>query len=473
MVLKPEKEKEAEAIFRKWGLDFAVVGETTPTQALHRAPRRRGDGRPADQGARRPGAGIQPAFRQRAPKLPVIDAGDVEAADAASPTRWRSCSPRRTCAPSAGCGSNTTTSSSATPCSGRAATPRWCASRTGRRALALTTDVTPRYCEADPFEGGKQAVAECWRNLTAVGAQAAGASPTISISAIRERPEIMGQFVGCVRGIGEACKALDFPVVSGNVSLYNETNGRAILPTPTIGGVGLIDDFTKSATLAFKRDGETILLVGETHGLARPVDLSARDCAAARRARRRRSICIEERENGDFVRALILDGTATAVHDLSDGGLAGRARRDGDGLRHRRQARRGRRRYPGACASGSARTRRAMSSRCRRRRSTPSLARAQDGQRAGVGDRHDRRRRVGACRASAALLVTILRERFEGWLPAYMAGELAEPLGRSGHRPADGDGCRRNRAADQGGHPGRRRSRSAILPATATTMPRR
>ena len=103
----------------------------------------------------------------------------------------------------------------------------------------------------------------------------------------------MGQFVGCIRGIGEACKALDFPVVSGNVSLYNETNGRAILPTPTIGGVGVLDDFTKSATLAFKAAGEAILLIGETHGLARPVALSARDLrarggrAAAGRSRRR------------------------------------------------------------------------------------------------------------------------------------------------------------------------------------------
>ena len=130
----------------------------------------------------------------------------------------------------------------------------------------------------------------------------------------------MGQLVGCIRGIGEACRALDFPVVSGNVSLYNETNGRAILPTPSIGGVGLIDDFTKSATLAFKAAGEAILLVGEAsgwlgqslylreicgreEGAPPPVDLAA------------------ERRNGDFVRALIGEGLASAVHDVSDGGL--------------------------------------------------------------------------------------------------------------------------------------------------------
>ena len=117
----------------------------------------------------------------------------------------------------------------------------------GPKGLALTTDVTPRYCEADPFEGGKQAVAEAWRNLTAVGAKPLALTDNLNFGN-PERPEIMGQLVGCIRGIAEACKALDFPVVSGNVSLYNETNGRAILPTPTIGGVGLLDDFTKSAT---------------------------------------------------------------------------------------------------------------------------------------------------------------------------------------------------------------------------------
>jgi phosphoribosylformylglycinamidine synthase len=113
----------------------------------------------------------------------------------------------------------------------------------GPRALALTTDVTPRYCEADPVEGGKQAVAEAWRNLTAVGARPLAVTDNLNFGN-PERPETMGQLVGCIRGIGEACTALDFPVVSGNVSLYNETNASAILPTPTVGGVGLIEDFT-------------------------------------------------------------------------------------------------------------------------------------------------------------------------------------------------------------------------------------
>ena len=190
----------------------------------------------------------------------------------------------------------------------------------GPKGLALTTDVTPRYCEADPFEGGKQAVAECWRNLTAVGAKPLAVTDNLNFGN-PERPEIMGQFVGCIRGIAEACKALGFPIVSGNVSLYNETNGRAILPTPSIGGVGLLDDFTKSASLAFKREGEAILAVGETTGwLGQSMYL--RELCGREEGAPPPVDLIEERENGDFVRALILDGTATAAHDLSDGGLA-------------------------------------------------------------------------------------------------------------------------------------------------------
>ncbi|MGH6679056.1 MAG: AIR synthase-related protein, partial [Bradyrhizobium sp.] len=130
----------------------------------------------------------------------------------------------------------------------------------------------------------------------------------------------MGQFVGCLNGIAEACRALDFPVVSGNVSLYNETNGRAILPTPSIGGVGLLDDFTKSATLAFKAEGEAILLVGETRGwLGQSVYL--RDICGREEGAPPPVDLAAERRNGEMVRGLIRAGAVTAAHDLSDGGL--------------------------------------------------------------------------------------------------------------------------------------------------------
>jgi phosphoribosylformylglycinamidine synthase len=192
-----------------------------------------------------------------------------------------------------------------------------------RKALALTSDVTPRYVASDPREGGKQAVAEAWRNLTAVGAEPIAITDNLNFGN-PERPEVMASFVAAVEGMAEACRVLDFPVVSGNVSLYNETNGVAIPPTPTVGAVGLIADYGRHAGYGALKAGDTLVLIGETHGelgsslylrevLGRedgappPVDLAL------------------ERRNGEFVRSLIKDGKASAVHDLSDGGLAGAA----------------------------------------------------------------------------------------------------------------------------------------------------
>src|SRR5690606_12064635 len=131
----------------------------------------------------------------------------------------------------------------------------------GLKGIAFTSDVTPRYCAADPFEGGKQAVAETWRNLNAVGAEPLAVTDNLNFGN-PEKPEIMGELVDAIRGIGEACTALAYPVVSGNVSLYNETNGTAIPPTPTIGAVGLIEDINATATIAFKNEGEAIVLLG-------------------------------------------------------------------------------------------------------------------------------------------------------------------------------------------------------------------
>jgi phosphoribosylformylglycinamidine synthase len=189
----------------------------------------------------------------------------------------------------------------------------------GPKALALTVDVTPRYCEADPVEGGRQAVAEAWRNITAVGGKPLALTDNLNFGN-PERPEIMGQLVGALRGIAEACVALEFPIVSGNVSLYNETNGRGILPTPSIGGVGLIDDFVTSATLAFKAENEAILLIGETQGwLGQSVYL--RDVCGREEGAPPPVDLAAERRHGDAVRGMIRGGVASAVHDLSDGGL--------------------------------------------------------------------------------------------------------------------------------------------------------
>src|SRR6266852_1392530 len=187
------------------------------------------------------------------------------------------------------------------------------------KALALTTDCTPRYCFADPVAGGAQAVAESWRNLTAVGALPIAITDNMNFGN-PERPEIMGQFVGCIEGMREACLALDYPVVSGNVSLYNETNGTGILPTPAIGGVGLLADAATSIGLAFKPDSQTIILIGETRGHL-GASLYLREIAGREDGAPPPVDLAAERRNGDFVRAQIQAGRVGACHDLSDGGL--------------------------------------------------------------------------------------------------------------------------------------------------------
>jgi len=190
----------------------------------------------------------------------------------------------------------------------------------GPKGLALTTDATPRYCEADPVEGGKQAVAEAWRNLIAVGARPLALTDNLNFGN-PEKPHAMGQLVGCLQGIGEAARALDFPIVSGNVSLYNETMGAGILPTPAIGGVGLIDDVAKAASIGFKAAGEKILLVGGPGGwLGRSTWL---ETIIGREAGGPPPVdLVAERRHGEFVREHIVAGSFTAVHDISDGGLA-------------------------------------------------------------------------------------------------------------------------------------------------------
>ncbi len=321
MVLRPEKEEEAEAIFIKWGLDFAIVGKTTDDlqfRILHQGGevanlpiKELGDQAPEYD---RPW--VEP--KKRTP-LADTDIPQADIADALlkmlggpdlSSRRWvweqydTLIQGNSMQIPGGDAG--------VVRVEGHAA-----------KALAFSSDVTPRYCEADPYEGGKQAVAECWRNLTATGAEPLAATDNLNFGN-PERPEIMGQLVGAVKGIGEACRALGFPIVSGNVSLYNETNGQGILPTPTIGGVGLIRDWSKMARLGFAGEGDLILLFGapdwwgthlgqsiymrdihgRTDGPPPPVDLA------------------HEKKVGDFVRGLIQEGIATAVHDVSDGGLA-------------------------------------------------------------------------------------------------------------------------------------------------------
>ena len=421
MVLRPEKEAEAEAIFRKWGLDFAVIGRTTPTRRF--VVRHSGDvmvDLPIKE------LGDEAPVYQRpfveTPKRPAIAAASVRAPMPVPDALEKLIGSPDLCAKRWVWEQydHVILGNTVQRPGGDAAVVRVL---DGPKALALTADVTPRYCEADPFEGGKQAVAEAWRNITVVGGKPLAITDNLNFGN-PERPEIMGQLVGCIRGIGEACRVLEFPVVSGNVSLYNETNGRAILPTPTIGAVGLLDDFTRSATLAFKAVDEAILLIGETIGwLGQSLylrDLCVRDDGAPP------PVALEtEKRNGDFVRILIHENIATAAHDISDGGLlvalAEMAMASGIGAQlapapgkipaHAFWFGEDQGRYLVTVHSGAV---------------DAILARAAI---AGVPVR-----RIGttsgetlAIADERPVLVEALSERFEAWLPGYMAGTLSDP----------------------------------------------
>jgi phosphoribosylformylglycinamidine synthase len=319
MVLKPGHEGDAERIFRKWELDFAVIGKLTDTGRM--VCKRHGKNEvdievgPLVEKApmyKRPYETVKPQ--------PFIDAGKyplpkgetlltvlrkmVGSPDLCS-KRWvwdqYDCQ----------VGADTAQTSG-----GDAAVVRVHGTNKG---LAMTTDCTPRYCVADPVMGGRQAIVETYRNLCAVGAVPLAITDCMNFGN-PEKPAIMGQFVGAIQGMGEACKALDYPVVSGNCSLYNETNGQPIASAPCIGGVGLLADVTRMATIAFKAEGEAIFVIGETkghigqslylreihnreEGAPPPVNLTA------------------ERRHGKFIRNLIAAGELKTCHDVSDGGL--------------------------------------------------------------------------------------------------------------------------------------------------------
>ena len=188
------------------------------------------------------------------------------------------------------------------------------------KALAATVDCTPRYCFAHPHTGGMQAVCETYRNLSAVGAEPRAITNCLNFGN-PEKKEIMGQFVDVIKGISEACVALDYPVISGNVSLYNETNGVAIKPTPTIGGVGFIQDVNKSMTLSLKFSDSLLLVVGETKGHIHQSAL-CHDILHLKKGPPPAINLNEEKKNSFFVRELIDKKIAKSVHDISDGGIA-------------------------------------------------------------------------------------------------------------------------------------------------------
>jgi len=319
MVLKPGREVDAKRIFDKWGLDAAVIGKTTDSGHLvlnwhgqtvcdlplgplaDEAPMYE---RPYVQPKRTAGAGPAikaeggPGFAEALKKI-------MASPDMAS-KRWIWEQYDRHVM-------NDTLADSGMD----AAIVRIHGSN---RALAMSCDVTPRYVEADPYEGGKQAVAECWRNLTASGATPLAITDNLNFGN-PQKPEIMGQIVAAIEGCAEACRELSFPVISGNVSLYNETNGEAILPTPAIGGVGLIADMTRRAGPDALKKSDQLILIGETRGHLGQ-SLYLRECLGREEGAPPPVDLAIEKRNGDLVRALIEDGLVSCVHDLSEGGLA-------------------------------------------------------------------------------------------------------------------------------------------------------
>jgi len=188
------------------------------------------------------------------------------------------------------------------------------------KALAASVDCTPRYCLAHPFTGGMQAVCETYRNLSAVGAEPRAITNCLNFGN-PEKKEIMGQFVDVIKGIKEACTKLDYPVISGNVSLYNETNRVAIKPTPTIGGVGLIQDINNTMTYGLKSSDSLLIVVGETKGHIHQSAL-CHDILYLKKGPPPTMNLQEEKKNSFFIRGLIEKKLVQSVHDVSDGGIA-------------------------------------------------------------------------------------------------------------------------------------------------------
>ena len=333
MVLKPGKEDMAAAIFEKWELDFAIIGEVTDTRHMVLEF----DGEVVCDIPLGPLAADAPEYDRPycskaeytawAGIAPMADRPDTQ--DVGTDLRQLLASPNLSSRRWIAEQYDSQVGADTLQTGGDAGVVRVHGTK---KALAISTDCTPRYVHADPYEGGKQAIAEAYRNLCAVGARPLAVTNCLNF-ANPQRPEIMSQFVHALEGMGDACRALDFPIVSGNVSLYNESKatggGSAILPTPAIGGVGLIDDYARMMTMPFKAEGDAIYLIwpeawatpdpershlgkslwlaeihGRDEGRAPPVDLTL------------------EKNAGRIVLDLISGGLVNAVHDVSDGGLA-------------------------------------------------------------------------------------------------------------------------------------------------------
>ena len=324
MVLKPGREDFAKAIFDKWELDFAVIGEVTDTG--HMVLTFKGE------------VVCDIPLGPLAEDAPLYDR---PAASKEEYQAWAKVAPLGDIPESTNIGADLLKLMACPDLASRAWIWQQYDSQVGgdtaqlsggdaavvrihgtNRALAMSTDCTPRYCYADPYEGGKQAVAETYRNICAVGAKPLAITNCLNF-ANPQRPEIMAQIVGCLEGMADACRALDYPIVSGNVSLYNESKatggGSAILPTPAIGGVGVLEDVSKMATIGFKAGGETLILIGYTAGNIGQ-SLWLRECHGLEAGAPPPVDLEVERRHGEFIREMVAQNAVSAVHDCADGG---------------------------------------------------------------------------------------------------------------------------------------------------------
>ena len=322
MVLRPDREAEARAIFDKWELDFAVIGRITDTGRITV----RHHGQVEADIPLAPLNDQAPLYHRpttETRKLPQINSIKVEDRVGLTAALWKLIACPDLASRAWVWDQYDSTVGGQTVKRPGAADAAVVKLDGLSRALALTTDCTPRYCAADPEAGGAQAVAEAWRNLTAVGARPLALTDNMNFGN-PERPEVMGQFAAAIRGMAAACEALDFPVVSGNVSLYNETRDaagtvRSILPTPVIGGLGVLDDAAQAVGIALAAWLD-VVLVGVTKGWLGQ-SLWLREIAGREEGAPPPADLPAERATGDFVRAQILAGNVRACHDVSDGGL--------------------------------------------------------------------------------------------------------------------------------------------------------
>jgi phosphoribosylformylglycinamidine synthase subunit PurL len=322
-ILKPGREADGRRIFEKWGLDAATIGSTTDTGRIIL----KHNGAVVCDLPLAPLSDDAPLYDR--PHTPPVKPARIDPANVSQPADWAEAVVKLMSCPDMASKRwlweqydrhvmADTLADSAT-----AADAGIVRVHGTRKAMAVTSDCTPRYVQADPYEGGKQAVAEAWRNLTAVGADPIAITDNLNFGS-PERPEIMGQIVAAIEGMAEACRALDFPVVSGNVSLYNETNGAAIPPTPTVGAVGLIPDYGRRASFRGLKGGEALVLIGVTRGEL-GASLYLRELFGREEGAPPPVDLALERRTGDLVRGLIRSGEADKVHDLSDGGLVAAA----------------------------------------------------------------------------------------------------------------------------------------------------